>query len=68
MEEENIGKAYQIPLLSMKTITLSFVLTFVMRTRQIPTPRAKTCGECEKNSNNSITWIVLSTVSNIGGN
>lgn len=48
MEEENMGKAYQIPLLSMKAITLSLVLTFTTRIRQRPTPRARTRRECEK--------------------
>lgn len=48
MEEENIGRAYQIPLFSMKTVTLSFVFTFITRIRQRPTPRARTHGECEK--------------------
>ena len=48
MEEENMGKAYQISLLSMKAITLSLVLTFITRIRQRPTPRAGTREECEK--------------------
>lgn len=43
-----MGKAYQIPLLSMKAITLSLVLTFITRIRQRPTPRAGTRGECGK--------------------
>ena len=69
MEEENMGKAYQIPLLSMKAITLSLVLTFITRIRQRPTPRAGTRGECGKlaiTASRGLCWA--QTVSNIGGN
>ena len=69
MEEENMGKAYQMPLLSMKALTLSFVLTFITRIGQRPTPRAGTRGECEKlaiTASRGLCWA--QTVSNIGGN
>lgn len=68
MEEENIGRAYQNALIFNENYHSYHLYSLSLQELdRDPLLGKDTWGMWKKNGNNSITWIMLSTVSNIGG-